>query len=58
MTNKRKRLAEEINRLNERIRELHSYNEDCSAEMQELIKLIIELDNLEQDKEIEEYKDN
>lgn len=58
MTNKRESLVEEINLLNERIRQLRSIGKDCSIETQELIKLIIELDNLEQDKEIKEYDED
>ncbi len=57
MTSKRESLVEEINQLNDLIRYLRSIGKDCSQEVQELIKLIIELDNLEQDKEIEEYKE-
>ena len=58
MTNKRESLVEEINLLNERIRQLRRMGKDCSAETQELIRLIIELDNLEQDKEIKEYDED
>jgi hypothetical protein len=58
MTNKQKYLVEEINLLNERIRQLRRIGKDCSEETQELIKLIIELDSLEQDKEIKEYDED
>ena len=58
MTNKRESLVEEINLLNECIRQLRRMGKDCSAETQELIRLIIELDNLEQDKEIKEYDED
>lgn len=58
MTNKRESLVEEINLLNECIRQLRSIGKDCSKETQELIKLIIALDNLEQDKEIKEYDED
>jgi site-specific recombinase len=58
MTNKREALLEEINLLNERIRQLRRMGKNCSAETQELIRLILELDNLEQDKEIEEYNED
>ena len=58
MTNKQKYLVEEINLLNERIRQLRRIGKDCSEETQELIRLIIELDSLEQDKEIKEYDED
>jgi len=58
MTSKREALVEEINRLNDMIRHLRRMGKDRSKEMDELIRLIIELDNLEQDKEIEEYKED
>lgn len=58
MTSKREALIEEINRLNDMIRHLRRMGKDRSKEMDELIKLIVELDNLEQDKEIEEYKED
>ena len=58
MKNKRETLVEEVNLLNERIRNLRSRGKDCSVEMDQLIKLIMELDNLEQDKEIREYDED
>jgi len=58
MTSKREDLLEEIKRLNDAIRDLRRMGKNRSAEMEELIRLIIELDNLEQDKEIEEYKED
>ena len=58
MTNKQKYLVEEINLLNESIRQLRRIGKDCSEETQELIRLIIELDSLEQDKEIKEYDED
>ena len=58
MKNKRETLVEEVNLLNDRIRNLRSRGKDCSVEMDQLIKLIMELDNLEQDKEIREYDED
>jgi hypothetical protein len=49
MTDKRESLLEEINLLNARIRELRRYNKDCSFEMEELVRLILELDDLKYD---------
>lgn len=54
MTNKRESLLEEINLLNERIRDLKRRAKDSSFETSELIRLIVELDNLDPDKDIEE----
>ena len=58
MKNKRETLVEEVNLLNDRIRDLRRRGKDCSAEMDQLIRLIMELDNLEQDKEIREYDED
>jgi len=58
MKNKRETLVEEVNLVNDRIRDLRRRGKDCSAEMDQLIKLIMELDNLEQDKEIREYDED
>jgi len=58
MTSKREDLLEEIKQLNDTIRDLRRMGKNRSTEMKELIRLIVELDNLEQDKEIEEYKED
>jgi len=51
MKNKRKELTEEINQLNQKVRGMNSYSKNSSHEMNRLIQLIIELDNLQEDKE-------
>lgn len=47
-------LLEEISELNRKLDEHRKTKKNCSQLRKELIKLILELDNLEQDKE---YKD-
>jgi len=47
-------LLEKINELNHRIEEYRRSRKDCSQLRKELIQLIIELDNLGQDKEYED----
>lgn len=46
MKDKRESLLEEINLLNERIRHLKRFSKERTAETDELIRLIIELDSL------------
>jgi len=54
MKNKQESLLKEINLSNERIRHLKSNSKERALETSELIRLIIELDNLHVDEDIEE----
>ena len=55
MKNKQESLVEEITFLNEHINQLRKLGKDYSQETQELIRLILELDGIEQDNEIKKY---
>lgn len=54
MNNKQESLLQEIEELNKLIQHKRSMGLDCSKERKMLTKLILELDNSEQDKEFEE----
>lgn len=53
MNDKQESLLQEIEELNKLIQYKHSNGLNCSEERKKLIKLILELDNSEQEKEFE-----
>lgn len=58
MKNKKESLAEKINELNELIHLARFSGQDCSQLRKELTALILELSDIEQDKEFEEFEDD